>query len=151
MQSGIATRVAVFVAPPHGEDYEFMRRGIPYEDQSARQIRQLKALGVNDVMQIPITDVGTQGESQMLPQWCDQHRFRSVVFVGAMDHSRRLRRVLDRAMKGHPTRIMVRSEHYSGFDPDRWWKTRSGIRTEIIELEKLMLDAILQPMSLLWI
>jgi predicted protein tyrosine phosphatase len=147
VQSGIAKRVAVFVDPPGGVNHEFIRRGLTYEDASARQIRQLTELGVSDVVQIPRTSAGTQGEGQVLPLWCDQHQFRSVVFVGARDHSRRLRRVLDRAMRGHPTRVTVRSEHYSGFEPDRWWETRGGIRTEIIELQKLMLDTILHPIS----
>jgi hypothetical protein len=147
VQSGIATRVAVFIDPPSGEGYEFIRRGLPYEDAGARQIRQLKSLGVTDVVQIPRTDVGTEGEGQVLPPWCDQHQFRSVVFVAARDHSRRLRRVLDRVMKGHATRVTVHPARYSSFDPDRWWETRVGVRTEIIELQKLVFEVILHPVS----
>src|SRR5258705_9157536 len=52
-KSGIATRVAVFTDPPSGEDLEFIRRGLPYEDESAKQIRQLGWLGVTDVVEIP--------------------------------------------------------------------------------------------------
>ena len=37
-------------------------------------------------------------------------------------------------MKGHSTRITVQPSRYSGFDPDRWWKTRTGVRIEIVEL-----------------
>src|SRR5262245_44449102 len=147
VQSGIATRVAVFIDPPSGEDHEFIRRGLPYEDAGARQIRQLKWLGVTDVVQILRTDVGTEGEGQALPPWCDEHQFRSIVFVAARDHSRRLRRVLDRVMKGHPTRVMVHPARYSSFDPDQWWKTRNGIRIGIVELQKLVFEAVLHPMS----
>ena len=147
VQSGIATRVAVFTDPPSGEDHEFIRRGLPYEDASAKQIRQLRWLGVTDILQIPRTDDGTEGETHVLPPWCDQHQFRSIVFVTARDHSRRLRRVLDRVMKGHSTRITVRPERYSSFDPDRWWETRDGVRTEIVEFQKLVLDVVLHPMS----
>ncbi len=147
VQSGIATRVAVFADPPSGEDYEFIRRGLPYEDESAKQIRQLTWLGVTDVMQIPRTEAGTEGESQVLAPWCGQHQFRSIVFVSARDHSRRVRRMLDRVMKSHPTRVTVRPARYSSFDPDRWWKTRGGLRTEIVELQKLVLDFILHPIS----
>jgi hypothetical protein len=146
VQSGIATRVAVFTDPPSGEDFEFIRRGLPYEDGGARQIRQLRSLGMMDIVQIPRTEAGTEGAGQMLPPWCDQHQLRSIVFVAARDHSRRLRRVLDRVMKGHPTRVTVRPERYSSFDPDRWWQTRDGIRTEIVELQKLVLDFVLHPM-----
>jgi hypothetical protein len=39
----------------------------------------------------------------------DQHGFRFVVVVSSMDHSRRLRRVLHRYMKGHQTRVTVQS------------------------------------------
>jgi hypothetical protein len=101
---------------------------------------------VTDVVQIPRADAGTEGEGQVLPPWCDQHQFRSIVLVAARDHTRRLRRVLDRAMKGRSTRVTVRPARYSSFDPDRWWETRDGIRTEIIELQKLALDAVLHPM-----
>src|SRR4051794_23761631 len=41
VQNGITTRVAVFSDPPSGEDHEFIRRGLPYEDAGGRQIRQL--------------------------------------------------------------------------------------------------------------
>ena len=145
VQSGIATRVAVFSDPPSGEDHEFIRRGLP--DEAASQIRQLKSLGVTDVVQIPTTEAGTNDEAQALPPWCDQHQFRSIVLVTARDHSRRWRRVLDRVMKGHPTRVTVQPARYSKFDPDQWWKTRGGVRTEIIELQKLVLDAVLHPLS----
>ena len=147
VQSGISKRVAVFIDPPSGVDRELIRRGLPHEDEGARQIRQLRSLGVTDVVQIPTTDVGTEGEGQVLPPWCDQHQLRSVVFVAAKDHSRRLRRVLDRVMKGHPTRVTVHPEQYSSFDPDRWWETRLNVRTEIVELQKLLLDVVLHPMS----
>jgi hypothetical protein len=147
VQSSIATRVAVFTDPPSGEDHEFIRRGLPYEDASARQIRQLRWLGVTDVVEIPKTEGGTEGEGQVLPPWCDQHQFRSIVFVAARDHSRRVRRVLDRVMKGHPTRVMVQPARYSSFDPDRWWETRDGVRTEIVEFQKLVFEAVLHPMS----
>jgi hypothetical protein len=139
-KEGITTRVAVFTDPPSGEDHEFIRRGLPYEDASAWQIRQRGWLGVTNIVQIARTDAGTEGEGQALPRWCDQHQLRSIVFMAAGDHSRRLRWVLDRIMKGHPTRVTVRPARYSSFDPDRWWETRGGIRTEIVELQKLVFE-----------
>jgi hypothetical protein len=151
VQSGIATRVAVFSDPPTDSDHEFIRRGLPYEDEAARQIRQLKWLGVTDVVRIPRTEAeteaGTEGESRVLPPWCDQHQFRSIVLVTTKDHSRRFRRVFDRVMKGHQTRVTVQPTRYSSFDPDRWWKKRGGVRTGIGELQKLVLDALLHPLS----
>jgi hypothetical protein len=147
VHSGIARRVAVFADPPDGEDLEFIRRGLPYDDAAARQVRQLERLGVTEIMQISGKEAGTDGEGRMLPSWCDQHAFRSVVFVAARNHSRRTQRVLDRLMKGHPTRVTVRAERYSGFDPDRWWQTRGGARAELVEFQKLVLDVVLHPLS----
>jgi hypothetical protein len=146
VQSGVSKRVAVFADPPSGEDYEFIRRGLPYEDAGARQIRQLRMLGVTNVEQIARV-TGTENEGQVLPQWSQEQGLRSIVVVATKDHSRRMRRVLDRAMRGHPTQITVRAARYSTFDPDRWWETRGGVRTEIVELQKLLLDCVLHPLS----
>jgi hypothetical protein len=143
---GVAARVAVFADPPSGEDLEFVRRGLPYEDQAARLVRQLGLLKIEGVLTIPREDAGTQGEAEVLPRWCDRNAFASIVVVSTSDHSRRLRRVVRRAMEGHATRVAVRPSHYSQFDPDGWWKTRSGVRTAIIELQKLGLDVVLHPL-----
>lgn len=143
VKSGIANKVAVFEDPPSGEDLEFIRRGVPYEDESARQIRQLRSLGVRDIVQIARREAGTVGEGQELLPWAAEHQLQSIVFVVARDHSRRARRVLDRVMAGQTIRVAVQPARYSSFDPDRWWETRGGIRTAVIELEKLMLDLLL--------
>ena len=101
---------------------------------------------MTDVVHISRID-GTEAEGQELPLWCDEQHLRSIVVVATKDHSRRLARVLDRAMKGHATRFMVQAARYSSFDPDRWWETRGGVRTEIVEFQKLVLDVLLHPMS----
>jgi hypothetical protein len=143
VQAGISKRVAIFTEPPNEVEREFIRRGVPYTGT----MQLLRSLGVTDVEQIPGAD-GTEGEGLVLPQWCDEHRFESIIVVATNHHSRRLRRVLDRAMKGRLTRVTVQAARYSDFDPDRWWKTRGGIRIEIIELQKLLLDFLLHPISL---
>jgi uncharacterized SAM-binding protein YcdF (DUF218 family) len=146
VQRGISKRVAVFMDPPSETNHEFIRRGLPNEDEGARQIRQLRSLGVTDVVRISTIE-GTESEVEALLPWCDEHQLRSIVFVATKDHSRRLRRVLDRFMKGHPTRVTVQPARYTNFDPDRWWETRGGVRTEIVELQKLLLEVVLHPMS----
>jgi hypothetical protein len=40
---------------------------------------------------------------------------------------------------------MVQPARYSSFDPDRWWKTRDSIRTEIVEFQKLVIEVVLHP------
>jgi hypothetical protein len=144
VHSGVSKRVAVFQDPPSGEDFEFIRRGLPYEDAGARQIRQLNMLGVTNVTQIAKVD-GTESEGRMLPQWADEQHLGSVVVVSTKDHSRRMQRVLDREMKGHPTRVVVRAARFSTFDPDRWWESRTGVRTAIFEFQKWLLDFVRHP------
>jgi len=146
VHGGIAARVAIFADLPDAVDREFIRRGIPYEDAAAWSTRQFRALGVTMIEQIPRVD-GTEAEGQVLPGWCKQHDFRSIVVVSSTDHSRRLRRVLRRSMNNHETRVMIRPARHSAFDPDRWWETRGGVRTEVIEVQKLLLDVIRHPIS----
>jgi hypothetical protein len=147
VHNGVSKRVAVFADPPDARvDSEFLRRGIPYEDAAAVSIRQLRSLGIDNIEQIARTVAGSEEEGDVIPAWCDQHQYRSVVVVTTSDHSRRLRRILRRSIKDHQTVVTLPSR-YSGFDPDRWWKTRSGVRTEIIEFEKLLLDIARHPVS----
>lgn len=150
VERGLAPRVAVFADPPDPVvDREFLRRGAPYEDAAARSVRQLKALGVgtNAIEEIPRAVAGTEDEGHALPGWCRDRRFGSVLVVTTSDHSRRLRRLLRRSMQGEATRVGVRASRYSPFDPDRWWSTREGVRTGIVELQKLLFDVVRHPIS----
>jgi hypothetical protein len=147
VQGGVATRVAVFSELPEIVDREFIRRGVPNEDAAATSVRQLRALGVETIEIIPTTVAGTEDEGRVLPPWCDRNRFRSVLVVADADHTRRLRRVLRRSLKGHGTTVAVRASRYSQFDPDHWWETRAGVRTEIVELGKLLFDFVRHPIS----
>jgi hypothetical protein len=147
VHSGVTSRVAVFAETPDIVAREFMRRGVPYEDKAARSIQDLEALGVRQTERIPKYVSGSEEEGPALAAWCDQRRFRSVVVVSSPDHSRRLRRVLGRAMKGRPTKVIVRRSHHSVFDPDHWWETHDGVRIQIEESEKLLLDILRHPIS----
>ena len=140
---GVATRVAIFAYAPDEVQSEFIHRGASYEDSAARSVRRLKALGVENIVQIPGYAKGTENEGPILARWCDEQRFRSIVVLGVPDHTRRLRRVLRRHLKGHQTVVIVCSARHAVFDPDRWWESRDGIRTEIGEFEKLLLDIML--------
>jgi hypothetical protein len=148
VHSGVAPRVAVFSEPPDVlVENEFMRRGVAYENAAARTVRYLRALGVDTVDLIPTYVAGSEAEAPVLAGWCDQHGFHSIVVVSTSDHSRRIRRMVHRSMKGHQTRVAARSARYSFFDPDRWWQSRHGIRTEVVELQKLLFDIVCHPIS----
>jgi len=144
---GIATRVAVFAESPDPLQPEFAKRGLPQSNQAARSIRLLNALGVTATEEISPIPSGTEEEAQILPRWCDQNGFQTIIFVSTPDHSRRTRRALHRSMSGHKTRVLVRYSTYSSFNPDSWWLTRDSVRTELIESEKLLLDVLRHPLS----
>jgi hypothetical protein len=150
VERGVAPRVAVFADPPDPVvDREFLRRGVAYEDAAARSVRQLRALGIeaDAIETIPRAVAGTEDEGRALPGWCRDRRLRTVVVVTTSDHSRRLRRLLRRSMNGHETRVSVRASRFSQFDPERWWGTRTGLRTGVVELQKLLFDIVRHPVS----
>ena len=43
--------------------------------------------------------------------------------------------------------MTIRPARFSTFDPDEWWKTQGGVRIEIVELQKLLFDVIMHPLS----
>jgi hypothetical protein len=144
---GVVSRVAVFADLPDSADREFMRRGVPWDDAAARAAAQFRSLGVVAVEQIPRSVAGTQAETRALGAWCHAHGIRSVIVVTMSDHSRRWRRIVHRTVPRDQTRVLVRPSRYSPFDPDRWWQSRDGVRTAVIELQKLLLDVARHPMS----
>jgi hypothetical protein len=143
----VADRVALFADPPDAVDREFLRRGVPYLNAAAISASQLHELGIDAAEVIPRTVAGTDDESRDLAAWCAEHRYRTVVFVSTSDHSRRTARMLARATRGLDLKLSVRASRYSDFDPDAWWTSRTGVRTEIIESEKLLADILLHPLS----
>jgi hypothetical protein len=147
VREGIANRVAVFVEKPDPVDNEYIRRGYKYEDRADRWLRMLTNMGVTNLERIPVPVNGTEAEGQFLPQWCAERHLGVVVVVTTPDHSRRVRRVLRREMKGHATKVMVRATRFSVFQPDAWWQTRAGTRVGLVELEKLFLDVSRHPFN----
>ena len=147
VHAGLAARVALFPDPPDRTDSEFLRRGLPYSNRAAIATMQLRALGVSSVELIPASVNGTTAEGAVLRQWCTAQGLHHVIFVSTADHSRRTRRMLTRSLRGSGTLVSVRYSEYSEFDPDNWWRTRRGVRIEIVEAQKLLIDAVLHPFS----
>jgi uncharacterized SAM-binding protein YcdF (DUF218 family) len=145
MQAGFATRVAVFDRPQSRMSREFARRGVQPLDLKNVSIQLLHGLGITDIAVVPPV-LGTVDEGKVLQQWCAANSIHSIVFVSVADHSRRTRRVLDRALNPRGVRVMVRYARYSEFDPDSWWQTRGGQRIEAVESQKLLLDILRHPL-----
>lgn len=145
VRDGLAPRVAVFADPQTRSDAELARRGLPEFDDAAVALRELRELGVAGAERIAAPVEGTEDEGAGLAAWCERRGLRTVLFVSNADHTRRTRRVMARAMAASRVRILVRASRYSEFDPDAWWRTRVGVRTQIVESEKLVLDLLRHP------
>jgi uncharacterized SAM-binding protein YcdF (DUF218 family) len=145
VQAGFATRVAVFDRPSSRMSREFARRGVQPLDLKNVSIQLLHGLGITDIAVIPPV-LGTVDEGKVLQQWCAANSIHSILFVSVADHSRRTRRVLDRALSPRGVRVMVRYARYSEFDPDSWWQTRGGQRIEAVESQKLLMDILRHPL-----
>jgi hypothetical protein len=144
VHAGFAARVAVLVGQADPVSVELARRGVISSTESWRT-RLVRALGVARVEEIVAAADGTDAEGPILVAWLTQHGFRTAIVVSTADHSRRLRRILDRALKNQQTTVIVRVARFSTFQPDSWWQTRSGWRTAVVELEKLAFDMVQHP------
>jgi hypothetical protein len=144
---GVSPRVAVFSEPTEVWSREFIRRRAPYYNESELSVQQLHALGVSSVDVIPERVGGTHDEGNALPPWCASMGYRSILVVSTTDHSRRVRRIVGRGMRGAGVRVLVRYSRYSSFDPNNWWETEDGFRTGLVELEKLLIDIVRHPFA----
>jgi uncharacterized SAM-binding protein YcdF (DUF218 family) len=144
VKAGFASRVAIFDRRDTVLQQELARRGAPRYDPKGFLIQVLRSQGVSDIVVLPEV-VGTVDEGRVLQQWCAANSVHSLLFISVTDHSRRTRRVLDRALGSHGVRVMVRYAHWSQFDPDSWWQSRYGQRVQIMESEKLLVDILRHP------
>jgi hypothetical protein len=147
VKAGVASRVVVFSDPPHVAYGELARRGVAIITTADLAIQRLHALGVSEVEQIPSPVVGSEDEARTLPAWCLSRGFHTIIFMSAPDHSRRIRRAMGRTTRGISLKVIVRPSQFSDFQPDAWWLSRGGTRTEIVELQKLLLDCLRHPFS----
>jgi hypothetical protein len=149
VHGGVSDRVVVLAEAQPGADEELARRGVHTNSAAQNLVQLLAALGVTRVEPLSEPANGTEAEGRLLPQFCETHDLHAIVVVSTSDHSRRIRRVLHRSMKeaGVNTQVRIRSARFSSFKPDGWWETRDGTRTEIEELEKLILDVARHPIS----
>jgi hypothetical protein len=145
VRDGKTRRLFLLPEPARRADEELARRGIAYMNGNLNLVTLLHSLGVGGVEVISDAAVGTEDEGRVLVDWCGQRQLHSVIVVSSPDHSRRVRRVLRRALRGSSTKVIVRAARFSSFDPDQWWNSRDGMRTEIVELEKLVLDVARHP------
>ncbi len=142
---GVAPRVALFANLPTKAEAEFARRGLPYETEAMRSVRLLVVLGVQKAEVIPQHSSGSEQMTQIIRTWCADERIAAAVLISQPHHARRLTRLMHRVMDGSHTSVVVHDTSYSDFRADDWWQRKDTLRAGVIELQKLLLDAVLHP------
>ena len=141
---GIASRVAVLGPEPEPSRRELIRRGVVAVGDPW-VVSLMRRLGVQTIEVIPGYSTGTDADGKLIASWLEQNHLRSAVVVATSEHTRRLRRIMHRALEDKAASVLVVSARFSTYEPDRWWKTRTGVRTTVIELQKLLLDVVTHP------
>ncbi len=144
---GIAQRVLVVADARTPVADELARRGIDYRDEGQRFVLMLRELGIPAVEDLRLSTGGTSEAAAAVKSWALQRTLRSVLLVTGSDHSRRVGRVFKRTAAGSGVAVRIRIARYSAFAPERWWRSRGGLRTGLIELQKLALDLVAHPIS----
>ena len=144
VHAGYGSRVAIFTRPTTRVTRELERRGAKPLDLKSVSIQLLNQLGIDHISVMPVV-VGTVDEGRVLREWCSANSIHSVLFIAVRDHSRRTRRVLERALSPYGIQVTVRYARFSDYDPDTWWQTRNGQRIQAVETEKLLLDLLAHP------
>jgi hypothetical protein len=142
---GIGRRVAVILTAPSPAQRVLIARGIIQAGEHSWPVSLLHLLGIENVETIESLN-GSESESAEVPRWCVLKGISSAAIVTTTDHSRRVHRLFERN-PARNIRFIIVSSRYSTFDPDVWWKSRAGIRTETVELEKLALDIARHPFN----
>lgn len=136
-KNGIAPRVAVFTLGSR-----------PRRGPTARAVAALNRDGVAIVEQIPASVTGTTDSIPVLLAWCRMRGFHTAIMITNSDHSRRVRRVLDRTTgDSRDVRVVVRVARPFTLSPDDWWVHGGEIYRVIVEIPKLLVDVARHPRS----
>lgn len=129
-------------------DQAFARRGVPYPSADRRAGDLLAALGVDPGRQTSLMprQGGTRGEMQVLAEWMRAHGATTVLVVSNWHHSARLKRTLRRELPAG-AQGFVRIPGHDRALGQTWWRHRSGRRLAVTELQKLLADFVVHPIS----
>jgi hypothetical protein len=147
VHNGTAPRVAVFRIG-RGAALDGSTQRLAWRGPTARVIAALNRYEVPVVEQIPAPVTGTSDSIPALFAWCRERGFHTVVLITTSDHSRRVRRVLDRAFgDSREVRVSVHVARSSIFRPDDWWMHGAAIYKAMMEIPKLVVDVLIHPRS----
>ena len=135
----MAEYVIVTKDKPTFEEDELKKRGIELVDGRENYIRVLRGMGVpgNKIVAIDTPTDDTFEELQRVRELCLERNWKSLIIVTANYHTRRAR-MAARYIFARDFQVSVVGTTHGGMNPDTWWKSRSDLRTFLIEFEKLV-------------
>lgn len=81
----------------------------------------------------------TAQEARSIRAMVERERWKTLIVVTSVYHSRRTQVAFRREFRDSPVKIIVRGARYDGATPHRWWTRRSDIRWVASELQKLLI------------
>jgi len=121
------------------EEIDLHQRGIELVDGHGNYIRVLRGLGVpNDkIVSVEKPTDDTISEMEQIRNLCLERKWRSLIIVTSNYHTRRTR-MAARYILGRDFKFSVTPSPHGGLNSREWWKSRSDVRTFLIEFEKLV-------------
>ena len=121
------------------EETELLEHGIDLVEGRDNYIRVLRGFGVpsEKIVRVDEPADDTVSEMQQIRKLCLERKWRSLIIVTANYHTRRAR-LAARYVLGPEFKFAVAASPHGGLKSREWWRSRSDIRTFLIEFEKLV-------------
>lgn len=138
----LARYVIVTRETPRPEVEDLRHRGVDLVDGRGNYIRVLRGLGVPEGRIITVGHPvdNSLDEIVRLRDLCNQKKWKSLIIVTSNYHTRRARLIARYALYPSVDFSVVGATH-GGLEPE-WWKNQDGLRTFLIEFEKLIVYTI---------
>jgi hypothetical protein len=145
IQAHVVPKVGYLAILPTAYEREYARRGILLEDPRVR----LEQLGVPEanIVRIMAGEGGTTDASSVIAAWCRTAGLHRAIIVATSSHSRRVRRALRRSIGSAGVEIRMHRPRFDRFRCEYWWRSRSMLRVALPEIQKLVLDYAMHPLS----
>ena len=128
----------VLVADPSPGTLPAVRR--PGRSEGQMAVDRLRRMGVPDsaIVRFGGEVTSTRDEAHGVRRWLEQHRVHRVVIPTDPFHTRRVRFIFERELKGLAVQITVICIPNQRYDPLEWWKSEEATRIFGREIVKLV-------------
>lgn len=106
-----------------------------YETEFSLPLAVSQGVPRSDILTVPHATRSTLEEARVLIGVIERRGIRSIYVVTSNYHTRRARRIFVKACQGR-LRVLAHPAADDWFNPDRWWQTREGRKTYLIEFLK---------------